>query len=195
MVFCNLAYLLNILYLLVKFFWVKFFVSYSAIWDYSFGPYKVLKSNWKSSQYLLLTHPDITFGINKLSQFMHKPTTEHWALVKRLLRYLCGTINEGLRLYKNSSLSLHAFFDADWAGHPNDFFSTSAYIVYLGWNAISWSSKKQQAVARSSIEADYRSVAATTTELNWIYFLLRDLSLHLPSFIVTVLGLLKFALI
>lgn len=66
-----------------------------------------------SLQYLFLTRPDITFSVNKLSQFMHKPTTEHGAFVKLLFRYLCGTIDEGLRLYKNFPLSLDAFFDAD----------------------------------------------------------------------------------
>ena len=66
-----------------------------------------------SLQYLLLTRLDISFAVNKLSQFMHKPTTKHWALVKRLLRYLCGTFNHGLQLYHDSPTSLHAFFDAD----------------------------------------------------------------------------------
>lgn len=134
-----------------------------------------------SLQYLLLTRPDIAFAVNKLSQFMHRPTSEHWALVKRLLRYLCGTIDDGLQLFKNSPLTLHAFSDADWAGNQDDFSSTSAHIVYLGRNAISWSSKKQRTIARSSTEAEYRSVAATTAELNWICLLLHDLGISLST--------------
>ncbi|KAJ8769224.1 hypothetical protein K2173_000999 [Erythroxylum novogranatense] len=67
-----------------------------------------------SLQYLLLTRPDIAFAVNKLSQYMHTPTTEHWTFVKRLLRYLCRTINEGLQLHRQSPLHLHAFSDADW---------------------------------------------------------------------------------
>jgi len=118
---------------------------------------------------------------------MHKPTTKHWAFVKRLLRYLCGTPDLGLQLYCDSPSSLHAFsdalhayFDADWAGDPDHFSSTCAYIIYLGRNPISWSSKKQKIVARSSTEAKYRSVANTAAELNWVSSLLYDLGLPLP---------------
>lgn len=69
-----------------------------------------------SLQYLLITRPGIAFAVNKLSQYMHCPTTEHWSFVKRLLRYLVGTIDDGLQIYHDSSRSLHAFSDADWAG-------------------------------------------------------------------------------
>ncbi|KAH9723253.1 retrovirus-related pol polyprotein from transposon RE2 [Citrus sinensis] len=132
-----------------------------------------------SLQYLLITRPDIAFAVNKLSQYMHCPTTEHWSFVKRLLRYLVGTVDDGLQLYKDSNLSLHAFSDtslslqafsdADWARDKDTFCSTSAYVVYLGKNPISWSSKKQRTVARSSTEAEYRSVANTAAELNFIF--------------------------
>jgi len=141
-----------------------------------------------SLHYLLLTRLDIAYAVNKLSQFMHKPTTEHWALVKRLLCYLCGTPDLGLQLYYDSPLSLHAFSDAlhaysdaDWAGNPDHFSSTGAYIVYLDRNPISWSSKKQKIVARSSTEAEYRSVANTAAELDWVSSLLYDLGLPLPT--------------
>ncbi|XXG68216.1 hypothetical protein AAC387_Pa06g1354 [Persea americana] len=143
-----------------------------------------------SLQYLLITRPDIAFAVNKLSQYMHCPTTEHWSFVKRLLRYLVGIVDAGLQLYKDSTLSLHAFSDnslslqafsdADWAGDKDTFCSTSAYIVYLGNNSISWSSKKQGTVARSSTEAEYCSVANTAAELNFICFLLTDLGILLP---------------
>ncbi|KAK0593440.1 hypothetical protein LWI29_036649 [Acer saccharum] len=82
---------------------------------------------------------------------------------------------------KRQLVSLHAFSDADCAGNKDDFSSTSAHIVYLGRNPISWSSKKQTTIARSSTEAEYRSVAATAAELNWVCFLLTDLGLALPS--------------
>ncbi|RVX13060.1 Retrovirus-related Pol polyprotein from transposon RE2 [Vitis vinifera] len=106
-------------------------------------------------QYLCLTRLDISYAINKLSQFMHCPTFEHWNAAKRLLRYLCGTLTHGLFLHKANTLSLHAFSDADWVGNKDDYTFTSAYIVYLGCHPISWSSKKQRTVARSSTEAEY----------------------------------------
>ena len=141
-----------------------------------------------SLQYLLITRPDIAFAVNKLSQYMHCPTTEHWSFVKRLLRYLVGTIDDGLQLYKDFNISLHAFSDslqafsdADWAGDKDTFCSTNAYVVYLGKNPISWSSKKQRTVARSSTEAEYLSVANTRAELNFICYLLNDLGISLPS--------------
>ncbi|KAK0576029.1 hypothetical protein LWI29_010847 [Acer saccharum] len=134
-----------------------------------------------SLQYLSLTRPDISFAVNKLSQFMHQPSTDHWELVKRVLRYLCGSLDEGILLYRDSPVSLHAYSDADWAGNKDDYSSTSAYIVYLGRNPISWSSKKQHTIARSSTEAEYRTVASTAAELNLVCFLLTDLGLTLPT--------------
>uniref|UniRef100_A0A2N9G9A2 Integrase catalytic domain-containing protein n=1 Tax=Fagus sylvatica TaxID=28930 RepID=A0A2N9G9A2_FAGSY len=133
-----------------------------------------------SLQYLLITRPDLAFAVNKLSQYMHTPTTDHWSFVKRLLRYLCGTINEGLQIHRKSPLNLHAYSDADWAGDKDDFSSTSAYVIYLGRNPVSWSSKKQKTIARSSTEAEYRSVANAAAELNWLCYLLTDLGVQLP---------------
>ncbi|OIT39145.1 putative mitochondrial protein [Nicotiana attenuata] len=130
-----------------------------------------------SLQYRSLTHPDIASAIHRLSQFSHRPTTKHWAALKRVIRYLIGTIDHGLFMHKNSSLDLHAFSDADWAGNKDDRTSTSAYVIFLGKNPISWSAKKQHSVARSSTEAEYRSVAATAAKLCWLRNLFKELSL------------------
>ena len=82
-------------------------------------------------------------------------TTEYWAIVKRLLRYLCGTVDQGIWLHRQSSLVLHAFSDVNWPRNKDDYTSTSGNSAYLGRNPISWSSKKQRTVACSSIEAEY----------------------------------------
>ena len=111
---------------------------------------------------------------------MHKLTTDHWSAAKRLLRYLCGTLNHGIILRHDSPIALHAFSDADWGGNKDNFTSTGAFIVYLGSNPISWSSKKQRTVARSSTEVEYRSVASTAAELRWICSLLLELGVCLP---------------
>ncbi|KAJ4706711.1 Retrovirus-related Pol polyprotein from transposon TNT 1-94 [Melia azedarach] len=131
-------------------------------------------------QYLSLTRPDISFAVNKLSQFMHCPSSIHWSAVKRLLRYLKGTSHHGLLIRKQFSPCLHAFTDSDWAGNPDDRTFTYAFIVFLGVTPISWSSKKQRTVARSSTEAEHRAVASTAVELNWIMNLLQELCVHIP---------------
>ena len=96
---------------------------------------------------------------------MHQPTSDHWSAVKRLLYYLCGTINHSIILYRHSNLALRAFSDVDWEGNKDDYTSTSAYLVYLGRNPICWSSKKQCAVACSSAKAEYRLVTSTVVEI------------------------------
>ncbi|KAH9772008.1 hypothetical protein KPL71_012888 [Citrus sinensis] len=148
-------------------------------------------SNAKPVSTPMVTHPplstqtgasrlDISFAVNMLSQYMHKHTEDHWAALKRLLRYLTGTTIHGLLLCRDLLTTLHAFTDADWAGDKDDYISTTGYIVYLGRNPISWSSRKQRTLARSSTEAEYRAVAATTAEVLWVQNLLRELG-YLPT--------------
>ena len=117
--------------------------------------YRGLNGLIGSLQCLGLTHPDIAFAVNKLAQYMQSLTNDHLNALKRLLWYLVGTINYSLVLRHNTPLSQHAFSNVDWACDKDDYISTSAYIVYLGSNLISLSSRKQQTRARSSTEAKY----------------------------------------
>ncbi|KAM0063403.1 putative RNA-directed DNA polymerase [Helianthus debilis subsp. tardiflorus] len=126
-------------------------------------------------QYLVLTRPEIAYAISKVSQFLQTPTDRHWVAVKRILRYLKGTISHGLCIRRSTCVDLHAYSDADWAGCPDDRRSTTGYYVFLGPNLISWSSKKQHTVARSSTEAEYRALAHTAAELRWITSILHEL--------------------
>jgi len=114
-------------------------------------------------QYLNLTRPDLSYSINKLSQFMHKPTSLHLQHLKRVLRYIKLTMNHGLMLSKTMKNNLLAYSDADLGGNHDDRTSTSTYIIFFGGNPISWLSRKQHIVARSSTEAEYRAVATATT--------------------------------
>jgi hypothetical protein len=90
-----------------------------------------------SFQYLTMTRPDITYAVNQACQFMHSPTTVHLQAVKRILRYIKGTIDLGIHLTACSSLTLHAFSDADWAGCPDDRRSTTGYCIFIGPNLVS----------------------------------------------------------
>ena len=103
---------------------------------------------------------------------MVTPISPHYAVVLRILRYLKGTIFDGLHFSSHSSLTLQAYLDADWAGDPTDRRSTTEYCFILGDSLISWRSKKQTVVARSSTEAEYRALTATTVELIWLRWLL-----------------------
>ena len=133
-------------------------------------------------QYLSLTRPDISYCVNRVCQFLSSPTTVHWVAVKMILRYLHQTIDYGLRFTKSGSSLLSAFSDADWAGNPDDRRSTGGYAIFLGGNLVSWASRKQSTVSRSSTEAEYKAVADTTAELIWIQVLLRELGVpqHRP---------------
>ena len=122
-------------------------------------------------QYLTFTRPDISFAVHQVCQFMQKPMVSHFIAIKLILRYLKGTLDYGMR-YTSCSLDLTAYSDADWAGDPNDRRSTTGSIIFLGSNPISWSSKKQQTVSRSSTEAEYRALSSTAAEIDWLKQLL-----------------------
>lgn len=126
------------------------------------------RSTVRSLQYLSLTRLDLAFVVNRVCQFMHRPTTLHWQAVKRILRYLKNTVSHGLLLTRASSLSLEAFSDVDWAGCPDGRRSTGAYCIFLSSNPLSWSSCKQPIVSRSSTEAEYKSVENNEAGIIWI---------------------------
>ncbi|GKV19636.1 hypothetical protein SLEP1_g29867 [Rubroshorea leprosula] len=136
-------------------------------------------------QYLTFTRPDIAFSIQQVSQYMHSPTVYHFQAVKRILRYLKGTLHYGLQLRRIKTISLHLFTDADWAGCLDTRRSTSGFCLFLGNSLISWSSKKQSIVSRSSAEAEYRAIANVVAEATWVRQLLHEL--YFPVSFPTIL--------
>lgn len=109
------------------------------------------------------TRPDISYAVNSLSQFCGKFGKEHWLGAKRILRYLKGTIDYGLR-YVSTGQQICGFVDADWAGCVKDRKSYTGYAFIMGNAATSWESRKQQTVALSSTEAEYMAIADSTKE-------------------------------
>lgn len=132
-------------------------------------------------QYLTFTRPDISYAVQQVCLHMHDPKDEHMNALKRILRYLQGTLDHGLHLYKSSVSGLISYTDADWGGCPDTRRSTSGYCIFLGDNLISWSSKRQPTLSRSSAEAEYRGVANVVSESCWIRNLLLELHCPIPK--------------
>ncbi|GAA0164517.1 transmembrane signal receptor [Lithospermum erythrorhizon] len=128
--------------------------------------------------YFNFTRPDVTYAVNQLSQFMQNPTQNHWDGALHVVKYLRGNANHGLFYSANSDLVVSAYCDADWAKCHENRRSVTGYSIFLGPSLVSWKSKKQTTVSKSSAEAEYRSAATTSCELKWISYLCKDL--HIP---------------
>ena len=129
--------------------------------------------------YLSHTRPDISFAVSLVSQYMHNPTEEHQEAVNRILKYLKMSPGKGLLFKKGANRSIDVFTDADWAGSPTDRRSTSGYCTYVWGNLVTWRSKKQHVVARSSAEAELRALAHGICEGMWLRKLLEELQFPL----------------
>ncbi|XP_019170978.1 PREDICTED: uncharacterized protein LOC109166480 [Ipomoea nil] len=132
-------------------------------------------------QYLMVTRPDLSYVVNRLCQHMHSPTTTDWATLKRVLRYVNGTLNLGLHMSSSACLDIHAYSDADWAGDPDDRKSTSGFAVFLENNLISWVRRKHRIVARSSTEAEYKGLADVSAEVTWLVSLMKEIDISPTS--------------
>ena len=127
--------------------------------------------------YLSHTRPDIAFVVSAVNQFMHDPRSSHMDEVTRILRYLKGCPGKGLLYTRQGSLQVECYTDADWAGSLDNRRSTSGYCTFVGGNLVSWRSKKQTVVARSTAEAEFRSLAHGVCEVLWLRILLAELGL------------------
>ncbi|KAM7506655.1 hypothetical protein LguiA_017108 [Lonicera macranthoides] len=126
--------------------------------------------------YLAHTRPDISYALSIVSQFMHNPEEKHMTAVMKIISYLKASPGKGILFTKSSdTLKVEGYTDVDWAGNISDRRSTSGYFTFVGGNLVTWRSKKQNVVARSSAEAEYRGMAMGVQELLWLKFLLTDL--------------------
>ncbi|GKD58046.1 ribonuclease H-like domain-containing protein [Tanacetum coccineum] len=106
-----------------------------------------------SLQYLTFTRPDLSYAVQQLCLYMHDHREPHLNAMKCVLCYLQGTTDLGLLLFRSITSQLIAYSDADWGGCPAMRRSTSGYCVFLGYNLLTWSSKRQDTLSRSSVEA------------------------------------------
>ena len=125
--------------------------------------------------YLCHTRPDISYAVSVVSRYMHDPRTGHMEAVYRILRYLKNSPGRGLWFKPNQHLNVEGYCDADWASSLDDRRSTSGYCIFVGGNLVSWRSKKQEVVARSTAEAEYRAMALSLSEMIWMKGLLAEL--------------------
>nr|GEX42585.1 ribonuclease H-like domain-containing protein [Tanacetum cinerariifolium] len=134
-----------------------------------------------SLQYLTFTRHDISYTVQQVCLHMHDPREPHFLALKQILRYVCDTLDYGLHLFSSFTTYLVMYSDAYWAGCPTTRRSTFGYYVFLGNNLLSWSSKRQPTLSRSSAEADFRGVVDAVTETCWLRNLLRELHTPLSS--------------
>jgi hypothetical protein len=124
---------------------------------------------------MLCTRPDLAYPISVVSEHMANPSLEHWIAVKRIFRYLQGTLQFKLRFEGLSSQDVVGYCDADWAGDLEDKRSTTRFVFMMEGGATSWSSKRQPTIALSTTEAEYMASSQATKEAIWMTKLMKEL--------------------
>ncbi|KAL4032492.1 hypothetical protein IC575_005570 [Cucumis melo] len=125
--------------------------------------------------YLSHTRSDISFIVSAVSQFMQAPYEEHMEAVKRILGYLKMTPGKRLMFKKTDKKTIETYTDSDWVGSVVDRKSTSGYCTFVWGNLVTWRSKKQNVVSRSSVEAEYRAMSLGISEEIWLQKVVYDL--------------------
>ena len=127
--------------------------------------------------YLTVTRSDIAYSVSVLSRYMSSSTVSHWATIQHILCYLKEAPGHGILYKKHRHTRIECFSDTDWAGSKEDRRSTSGYCVFFGGILISWKSKKQSVVSRSSAESEYRAMTQYVCEIMWIRQLLMEVGI------------------
>ena len=121
------------------------------------------------------SRPDIARAVSCVSAFMHNPGRVHWMAVKRIFQYLKHTSDYGLQYVRDLDWTLTGYADSDWGGDADTQKSTTGYVFIAGGAAVSWCSKKQSVVARSSTEAEHSASAQAGGEATWLQEFVKEL--------------------
>jgi hypothetical protein len=129
-----------------------------------------------SLRYIVNTRPDLAYSVGVVSRYMEAPRKAHWVAVKRILRYLKGTIGYDCKYERGTGLKpiLFGYSDSDFAGDAEDRKSTTGVVYFLGGSLVTWASQKQKIVALSSCEAEYVAAAAAACQGVWLSRLIAD---------------------
>jgi len=127
--------------------------------------------------YLTNTRPDLAYTAQTLSQFMQLPHTSHLQALEHVLKYIKGTVSHGLLIQGSNQVVLQAYSDSDWAACSSTRRSITGYVLMLGKSAVSWKSKKQSTVSKSSAESEYRAMSQAASEVTWLVRLLEELQI------------------
>ncbi|XP_073288417.1 secreted RxLR effector protein 161-like [Primulina huaijiensis] len=130
-----------------------------------------------SLMYLTASRPDLMFTVCLCARYQSNPKISHLKAIKRILRYIAGTIDLGLWYTHDTNSNLVGFSDADWAGDLDDRKSTTGVCFYLGNNLISWHSRKQNCVSLSTAESEYVAAGSGCTQLLWMKQMIEDYGL------------------
>jgi hypothetical protein len=134
----------------------------------------IYRSMIGSLLYLTASHPDIAHAVGVCARYQANPKESHLNLVKRILKYIHGTYDQGLLYTFDTNSSLVGYCDADWAGNVEDRKSTSGGCFFVGNNLVSWFSKKQNSVSLSTAEAEYIAAGSSSTQLLWMKQMLEE---------------------
>ncbi len=130
-----------------------------------------------------ISRPDLAAAVGVLSKFMSKPGKEHWQGIKRVLRYIQGTLKYGLMFSTDgTSPTLTGYSDADWGGDASTRRSTTGYVFQIQGNTVTWCSKRQASVSKSTTEAEYVALSTACQEAVWLRRLLSDIGIKQWSF-------------